>query len=289
MLVLGGTRYFGVHLVTALIKYGYEVTIATRGKAHDSFTSQVKRKYLDRYDSDSIRNAILGTRYDVVYDNLAYASNDVKCLMDSLTCEKYVMVSSAAVYRQKKINTIESDFSPEMEKLKWCNRGDFSYDETKRQAECALFQKYTGQESIAVRYPFVIGEDDYTGRLLFYVEHVIKGLPMNIDNLNQKLGFIQSNEAGDFLAHLSLVKSNGPINGCSKGIISVGEIIKYIEQKCNAKAVCNSNGDAAPYNGESEYSLNTDKAERTGYIFSCLEDWIYELLDFYIKRVKKLN
>lgn len=27
---------------------------------------------------------------------------------------------------------------------------------------------------IAVRFPFVIGEDDYTERLMFYVEHTIK-------------------------------------------------------------------------------------------------------------------
>lgn len=76
---------------------------------------------------------------------------------------------------------------------------------------------------------------------------------MNIDNLNQRLGFIQSHQAGDFLAHLLLAKSSGPINGCSKGIISVSEMIKYIEQKCNVKAICNSIGDSAPYNGELEY------------------------------------
>lgn len=31
ILVLGGTRFFGVHLVNALLEDGHEVTIATRG------------------------------------------------------------------------------------------------------------------------------------------------------------------------------------------------------------------------------------------------------------------
>ena len=43
ILVLGGTRFFGVHLVCALLEDGHEVTIATRGRTPDSFGSQVSR------------------------------------------------------------------------------------------------------------------------------------------------------------------------------------------------------------------------------------------------------
>ena len=34
ILVIGGTRYFGIHMVNKLLEQGHEVTIATRGKAH---------------------------------------------------------------------------------------------------------------------------------------------------------------------------------------------------------------------------------------------------------------
>ena len=37
ILVFGGTRYFGKHLVRELIEQGFAVTIATRGKVADSF------------------------------------------------------------------------------------------------------------------------------------------------------------------------------------------------------------------------------------------------------------
>ncbi len=36
-------------------------------------------------------------------------------------------------------------------------------------------------------------------------------------------------------------------------------------------------GEAAPYNGEPEYSINTEKAKSLGFRFSVLQDWIYEL------------
>ena len=57
----------------------------------------------------------------------------------------------------------------------------------------------------------------------------------------------------------------------------------YVEQKTGTKAVIDKNGDAAPYNGEPEYSINTDKEKELGYRFSELHDWIYELLDYYIE------
>ena len=47
-------------------------------------------------------------------------------------------------------------------------------------------------------------------------------------------------------------------------------------------AVISDDGDPAPYNGEPEYSINTDKAESLGYNFTNLNDWLYDLLDFYI-------
>lgn len=37
ILVIGGTRFFGIHMVNELLTAGYDVTIATRGKASDSF------------------------------------------------------------------------------------------------------------------------------------------------------------------------------------------------------------------------------------------------------------
>lgn len=37
ILVIGGTRFFGIHMVEELLKAGHDITIATRGRASDSF------------------------------------------------------------------------------------------------------------------------------------------------------------------------------------------------------------------------------------------------------------
>ncbi len=285
ILVLGGTRFFGIAMVEELLRQGHDITIATRQRAKDDFGDRVDRIQLERTDPVSMESALKGKRFDVVYDKIAYCSNDIKYAMNVLDCGKYIYMSSTSVYDLKK-DTREEDFDAISRQLVWCSRADFPYNEVKRQAECALWQQYRDRNWIAVRYPFVVGRDDYTKRLLFYVEHAMKLVPMHIDNPNEQMGFIRSDEAGRFLAFLADQNITGAINGCSHGAISVREILDYVEKKTGTKAIISEQGEGAPYNGVAEYSINTEKAENLGFHFSHIRDWIYDLLDYYIEQVK---
>lgn len=285
ILVLGGTRYFGVPMIRELIEQGHEVTIATRQMTKDHFGDAVRRIQAERTDPLQLEQAFKGKRFDVVYDKIGYCSNDIKYVMDAIDCDKYIYMSSTSVYEPKQINTREEDFDAMGKAFLWCNRSDFPYDEIKRQAECALWQKYSDRNWIAVRYPFVIGKDDYTERMLFYVEHTMGSIPMKIDNIDCQMSYIRSDEAGKFLAFLADQNVHGAINGSSGGTISLREIIAYVERKTGSKAIFSDTGDEAPYNGEPEYSINTDKAERTGFRFSNIKEWIYDLIDYYMEKV----
>lgn len=285
ILVLGGTRFFGIHMVNDLIAKGHEVTIATRGRAPDNFGDKVTRITLERTDAASVREALAGKHFDVIVDKIAYCSNDIKTLLDVADCDRYIYMSSTAVYEPKRIDTKEEDFDGVTPELRWCDRQDFPYDVIKRHAEYALWQKYADRKWVAVRYPFVIGEDDYTKRLLFYVEHAMKQQPMYIDNIDAQMGFIRSDEAGKFMSFLVDAEYTGAVNGASKGTISMREVLDYVEKQTGRRALLSDNGDKAPYNGEAEYSINTDKAEALGFGFTTLKDWIYELLDHYIEQV----
>lgn len=283
VLVIGGTRFFGIPMVEELVKNGHQVTIATRGNTKDNFGDTVKRILLDRTDAESIREALSEKYYDVIIDKIGYCSNDIKKLLDVANCKRYIYMSTTAVYMPKHMDTVEEDYDPLNKELIWCDRGDFLYDEIKRQAENALWQIYGKQEKVAVRYPFVVGKDDYTKRLLFYVEHMMKQVPMYIDNAECQMSFIRSDEAGKFIAYLADKRFEGAINGASLGTVSIKEILKYVEQKTGKKPILSGEGDAAPYNGEAAYSINTHKAEKIGFIFSNVRDWIFDLVDYYIE------
>ena len=232
--------------------------------------------------------------------------------MDTIDCDRYIHMSSTAVYNPKKLDTIEEDFNGQERPVIWCNRPDFPYDEIKRQAEYALWQEYSDRNWLAVRYPVVLGKDDYTNRLKFYVDHVISGTPMYIDNIDYQMSYIRSDEAGRFMAYLvdkdiSGVFNgayngvyNGAFNGASDGTISLREIINYVEERTGKQAVLVKADkkdesvyesdtdmepqvvDKAPYNGDTEFSINTSKAKELGFEFSDIKDWIYDLLDYYI-------
>lgn len=282
ILVLGGTRYFGVHMVEALHQSGHDVTIATRGLKNDNFGDRVQRVIIERTSPKNMIETFDGKTFDVVCDSLAYCSNDVKYALESINCKRYVMTSSASVY-DLHVNTLESDFNPLEKPLTWCNRADHSYNEMKRLAECALFQAYPSQSSVAVRFPFVIGNDDYTKRLYFYVEHVIKGIPMLINNIDAQMGFVRATEAGRFLAFLVDQEYTGAINGSNEGTISLKMIIEYVEARIGKHAILSKDGDEAPYNDVLDYSLNTKLASDLGFYFSPINSYIYNLLDEYIE------
>lgn len=309
ILVIGGTRFFGIPMIRRLLADGHHVTVATRGNQGDDFGDRVERIIMDRGDVESMRDALAGRHFDVVIDKIAYCSNDIRSLMEVIDCDRYIYMSTTAVYRPKHMDTAEEEFNGAAEELVWCDRADFPYDEVKRQAECALCQCYGDRNWTAVRYPFVIGRDDYTNRLLFYVEHVMQSWPMYIDNIDAQMGYIRSDEAGEFLAYLagmgdavhpaasaddedaaagqagrSVVRA---VNGCADGTVSLREIIDYVEKKTHAKAVLDDTGESAPYNGEPPYSINTDRAQKLGFRFTRLHDWLYELLDYYIGIVEK--
>ena len=283
ILILGGTRFFGIPMTKKLAAKN-DVTIATRGKTADNFGDSVSRLIIERSDENSVKAALKNRKYDVVIDITAYSSNDVKRVLDNVKCEKYILMSSSAVYENIHNETTEDEFKAVEHPLKWCERSDFGYGEAKRQAESCVAQYYPEQAYISVRYPVVIGEHDYTKRLYFYVEHVINSIPMFIDDMDSRISFIHEDDAGEFLAYLVESDVRGAVNGCCRGDIFIKEIVSYIERNTGKKAVLSAGGDAAPYNGYPSFAtLNTSKAEKTGFIFTEVHNRIYETIDNYIK------
>lgn len=283
ILIVGGTRFFGIPMTEKLISGGHNVTVATRGRTPDNFGDKVKRICLDRSDETSIASALDGMSFDVVIDKIAYSSNDVKRLLDHVECGRYILMSTSSVYENMGSNTPESAFDPEKYPLRWCERADYGYGEVKRQAECALVQGYPQQKYTAVRYPVVIGSNDYTGRLRFYVDKVLAGEPMNIDDMDSRISFVHEREAGEFLAYTAENHISGAVNGCCRGDISIREIIDCIEAETGRKAVLSDMGEAAPYNGYPPFAvLDISKAEASGFAFSDVKSAVSETVKGYL-------
>jgi nucleoside-diphosphate-sugar epimerase len=284
-LILGGTQFVGKRLVHLLLDSGVDVTIATRGKTPDSFGERVSRLIIEREDAQSINQAFFNKEWDVVYDQTCYSPQEALDTLNALEgkVRKYVFTSSQAVY-DFGVNHKEESFNPLEYQPILKGRRDYSgyvgYQEAKRAAEAVLFQ-HAKVPVVAVRFPIIIGKDDYTHRLSFHVEHVIEGKAMSLENPDFRYSFIDSEEAAKFLLGMGKTDYEGPINPGSEKDISLWELLTLIEDITGDRAILQKDGSPSPYNFPGSWSVNTNRARSLGYEFVKLEDLLKQLIVHY--------
>lgn len=282
ILVLGGTRFFGKKLVERLTKAGHEVTIVTRGKSEVPFDSHVSHIKVDRLDEAAFRGALEG-QWDLVYDNICYSPNEAKVLCEILEgkTQKLIFTSTLSTYEIDGRVKKEEDFDPFHYEIKMGDQTEFSYGEGKRQAE-AVFFKYASFPVVAVRFPIVMGEDDYTRRLHFHTEKVKKEEAMSFINMDAKMSFILAAEAAEFLEWAGFSDIEGPFNATAKGSISLRDLLSLVENATGKQAIITLEEDntveKSPYAIPNDWYMTPEKAEKAGFEFSELSSWLPELV-----------
>jgi nucleoside-diphosphate-sugar epimerase len=284
-LILGGTQFVGKRLVKLLLDEGVEVTIATRGMTVDPFGNQVSRLIINRENTETLKNTFKDKKWDVVFDQTCYSSQEALDSLEALTgkVQKYIFTSSQAVY-DFGTNHSEESFNPlDFEPIVKTRRdyiGYVGYQEAKRAAEAILFQN-ADIPVTAVRFPIIIGKDDYTNRLRFHVEHIKEGKPMFIEHPNFRYSFIDSGEAASFLYSIAKSDYQGPVNPGSAEDISLSELIGLIENHLGTKAKLSEDGDPSPYNLPGSWSVNTDLVQSLGCTFTSLDRLLKNLIMHY--------
>jgi len=110
VLIIGGTRFFGIPMVDRILDNGHNVTIATRGSHGNPFSGRVCHVIMDKTNESSVKKAIGDQEYDVIIDKVAYSSNDVSSLLKNVHCKRYIQMSSCAVYNVEHLLISENEF-----------------------------------------------------------------------------------------------------------------------------------------------------------------------------------
>lgn len=290
ILVLGGTRFFGRKLVEVLLEEGHQVTIMTRGTTSHPFGDQVEHIIGDRSMKEQLKNHFEGRKFDIVYDNICYTSNEARdfCEVFNGNIGKLVFTSSLSTYSADGKEKSEEDFDPYHYPIVWGDKDAFTYNEGKRQAEAVFFQ-YAIFPVVAVRFPIVLGEDDYTRRLHFHVEQIQQGKTIGFVNMEAEMSFILASEAAAFLKWAGLSDVKGPFNATANGKISMGELIRMIEKITGHAAKITLEGDeenTSPFAIPATWYLNTEKAEKAGFEFTNLDEWLRPLIEGIASNIK---
>jgi nucleoside-diphosphate-sugar epimerase len=112
VLVLGGNRYIGRHLVDELARQGHEVTVFN---SHPSpLPEGVRRLHGDRKVPGVIEEVLGPVRdeFEAVFDNTSYQTTDVEPLVELFRgrLRHYIFTSSTAVYLWSDIHPVREDF-----------------------------------------------------------------------------------------------------------------------------------------------------------------------------------
>ncbi|MCM3603700.1 hypothetical protein M3175_23750 [Robertmurraya korlensis] len=177
-------------------------------------------------------------------------------------------------------NVGKADFDPYSFPISNIPPDKVTYQEGKRQAEAVFFQE-AAFPVIAVRIPIVLGEHDYTERLLLHINRAKEGGVIGFPNLQAKMGFIHQKEAGNFLVWVSEQNFTGPINACANKEISMADLMALIEEEVGKKAFLPNTFDPSehsPYGIENTWNMSNTKARELGFRFSNLSDWLPGLI-----------
>ncbi|MFD1888163.1 NAD-dependent epimerase/dehydratase family protein [Paenibacillus wenxiniae] len=285
VLVIGGTRFFGKNLVELLLYRDHNVTLLTRGQTNDPFGDQIQRLVADRTDETALRQAVGEQQYDVVYDNICYTPQEAlaACRIFSGQTKRYIVTSSLSVYSFGRDPLQEQDVDTKQMSINYDPEAEFDYAEGKRQVE-AVFLQQSDFAAAAVRFPIVLGPNDYTKRLHFHVGRVLRAETIVIPNPDAQMNFIHEEEAARFLYWLGLDSElTGPVNARSEEEITLVALINEIERQTGCRAIVKSKGeeaDQSPFGVPDSWIMDTSLAFHEGFRFYRLSEWLPELISY---------
>lgn len=282
ILIIGGNRFFGKRLVEKLMDEGAQLTVMNRGSKPGSVPRGVREIRLDRKELRPDHPALGNGSWDVVYDQVCYDANEARAAVETFRgrVRKYVFTSSKSVYAQEP-HLRESRFDPREHHFDQIADRDKDYGEAKRQAEAVFFQR-AEFPVVAVRFPVVLGLDDYTERLLFHIRHVKEEKPIYFPNLDAKMCAVDSDDAARFLARIGRTDGLGPVNCCSPQPIALRALLSQIEFAVGKRAVLartEAEGEHSPYGVDADWYMDTPRLEEFGFQPKDLDAWLPSLIE----------
>ncbi|MFD2205480.1 NAD-dependent epimerase/dehydratase family protein [Kiloniella antarctica] len=300
ILVIGGTRFFGRHLVNQLLGRGHKVTIATRGQTPDTFGDRVQRIKVNRRDREAMIKAFANTDYfDLIYDQMCYNLLDIDIANDVFdgNVGRYIMSSTIETYNHlmglQSNPYKENDFNLSAvdveQTFPWHEASYMQsrYADGKRQAEAHLYNTSI-LPAVTVRIGHVIaGREDFTKRLQSYVLAAIEGTSIPTSPAPQPSSFITVRDIVAFLIWLGEQNFIGPINAACEPALALDDILKSVQEICQKpiKTHLSSNAQSqrTPYDYLSPHVMDTGRAKDLGFKFSpileSLPRLVQELLD----------
>ena len=225
ILVLGGTRFVGRHLVTAALDRNHQVTLFNRGTHPSPFSSDVETIHGDRHsDLDKLR----GRQWDAVIDTSAYLPKAVRAATQLLSdsVDRYVFISSVSVYADLSVAGIEE--TAPLATLTEAQLDQANGIDASGQTSAITYGKMYGglkalceqtieavlpNRNLIIRPGVIVGPDDYTDRFTYWVTRVAEGGEVLAPGrTNRSLQFIDGRDLAEWIVLMTERQEAGIYN-----------------------------------------------------------------------------
>lgn len=283
ILVIGGTRYFGIRLVEALLAAGNRVTIATRGRTPDPFGTRVHRIAVDRGDAAAMQAAFHAARFDVVYDQMCYGPEEaaLAARLFAGRVGRYLMTSTLEVYDAQHGRLAQPYGEDDLDLAQAVLHPPTAYGDGKRRAE-ALLLAAPDLPVATLRLAHVLGgPEDFTGRLRGYVDRVVRGQALMHAVTPGATSFIDVPGVVELMVWAGRQDFLGPLNVASRGTLTAPQLHARIAARLGRDApFAPTHGPAAsPFDYAAPHVMHTGRATALGWTFGRVDDWLDALID----------
>lgn len=177
ILMIGGTRFIGRHVVEQAVDRGHHVTVFHRGRTGVDLFRDDDRVELRTGDRDSDLSALSDGEWDATVDTGAYVPRQVHQLADALGVRggRHLLVSSVSAYASPVRAGFTEDSplarldDPTVEDVT-----EQTYGGLKVLCEGAAAERF-GPSTLVLRPTYVVGPDDYTWRFPWWVARIARG------------------------------------------------------------------------------------------------------------------
>src|SRR5215208_1693523 len=238
ILMIGGTRFFGRHLVEAALARRHEVTLFNRGKTNPDLFPQLETILGDREkDLDKLSGRI----WEAVIDVAGYFPRIVRLSAEVLEpkVSRYVFISSISVYADfRKIGMDESYPVGKLEDETVEEITGETYGPLKVLCEKVVQETFGGERALIIRPGLIVGPHDPTDRFTYWPVRVARGgdvlAPQGPDAATQ---IIDVRDLAEFIIKLTEENASGVYNATGPDYeLTMGKILEVSKQLSNSDA-----------------------------------------------------
>ncbi|SDY28610.1 Nucleoside-diphosphate-sugar epimerase [Modestobacter sp. DSM 44400] len=231
LLVLGGTRFLGRHVVSAALERGHEVATFTRGVSGES-PAGVRALHGDRDDPAALLAALDGWAPELVVDTSgqtrAAAENAAAVLAD---VAGYAFVSSLNAYRNWPPGPIAGEDEPT-----W-DTPDDDYGPNKAHSERVLGAAL-GERFLTARAGLIVGPYDPLYRLGWWLDRIAAGGRVVVPSgLDQPISLVDARDLAGWLVEAVERGFSGAVNANgTAGMTTLGGLLETCREVTGSDA-----------------------------------------------------